>query len=76
MTIKARIVFLALSLVCLGASVALGAEGKPLAKCKDGATMYSTTGKHQFACSGHGGVAAWLDGSPVKAKKAPTTSYR
>lgn len=51
-------------------------EGKPLATCNDGKTEYSTTGDHRGACSGHGGVASWADGSPVRAKAHKTTSYR
>jgi hypothetical protein len=35
--------------------------GKPTAKCKDGSLSYST--HHSGACSHHGGVAQWLDGS-------------
>jgi hypothetical protein len=37
------------------------APGKPTARCKDGALSYST--HHSGACSHHGGVAQWLDGS-------------
>ena len=75
MNIRARIILLALSLSALAASVAFGAEGKPLATCNDGATMYSTTGKHTGACQGHHGVKAWLDGSPAPKGHAKTTSY-
>lgn len=39
---------------------------KPLATCKSGATWYSRTGQHGGACSGNGGVAKWLDGTPTK----------
>ncbi len=71
-----RIIGMALSILSLFTSIALGAEqGKPLAKCNDGKTMYSTTGDHRGACAGHGGVAAWADGSPVKSHK-PKTSYK
>jgi len=35
--------------------------GKPTAKCKDGSLSYST--HHSGACSHHGGVGQWLDGS-------------
>lgn len=45
---------------------------KPLATCADGQTMYSATGDHRGACSGHGGVVAWADGSPVKSHTAKT----
>jgi hypothetical protein len=34
-------------------------SGKPTAKCKDGTTSYSA--HHSGTCSGHGGVAEWLD---------------
>lgn len=67
-----------LSLSLLASAIALGAEppkGKPLATCNDGKTMYSETGDHRGACAGHGGVKAWADGSPVKAK-GRKTSYR
>jgi predicted lipoprotein with Yx(FWY)xxD motif len=47
---------------------------KPVATCRDGKTYYNATGEHRGACSGHGGVAAWADGTPVKAKRG--TSYR
>lgn len=45
-----------------------------VAVCKDGKTYANATGEHRGACSGHGGVASWADGSPAKAKKA--SSYR
>lgn len=59
-------------------TIALGAEpapGKPLATCNDGMVMTSTTGDHRGACSGHGGVKAWADGSPVHSH-VPKTSYK
>ncbi len=34
-------------------------SGTPTAKCKDGSTSYSA--HHSGTCSGHGGVAEWLD---------------
>jgi hypothetical protein len=34
-------------------------SGTPTARCKDGTTSYSA--HHSGTCSGHGGVAAWLD---------------
>ncbi|HVU50841.1 MAG TPA: DUF3761 domain-containing protein [Polyangia bacterium] len=37
------------------------APGKPTAKCRDGSLSYSA--HHGGACSHHGGVAQWLDGS-------------
>jgi hypothetical protein len=33
--------------------------GAPTARCKDGTTSYSA--HHSGTCSGHGGVAEWLD---------------
>jgi hypothetical protein len=35
--------------------------GKPTATCKDGSTSYSV--HHSGACSHHGGVKQWLDGT-------------
>lgn len=69
----------------LGAGLFFGAHGmgwaadrspeqKPLATCADGLKEKSVTGDHRGACSGHGGVVAWADGSPVKSHK-PKTSY-
>ncbi len=40
------------------------AEGKPTAKCKDGTMSYAKN--HTGACSSHGGVAEWLDGTAKK----------
>jgi hypothetical protein len=34
-------------------------SGQPTARCKDGTTSYSA--HHSGTCSGHGGVAEWLD---------------
>ncbi|HVT39295.1 MAG TPA: DUF3761 domain-containing protein [Gemmatimonadaceae bacterium] len=45
--------------------MATKAEGKPTAKCKDGTLSYAKN--HSGACSSHGGVAEWLDGT----KKTP-----
>lgn len=64
-----------LALSILTAVPAFGAdkvEKKPLATCNDGKTMYSSTGDHRGACSGHGGVASWADGSPVKSHERKT----
>lgn len=36
-------------------------KGPPTAKCKDGTLSYAE--HHTGACSNHGGVAEWLDGS-------------
>jgi hypothetical protein len=35
-----------------------------IAKCKDG--TYSHAAQHSGACSKHGGVGQWLDGTPAK----------
>lgn len=37
------------------------ATGKAIAKCTDGTMSYAKT--HSGACSSHGGVAEWLDGT-------------
>lgn len=68
---KIRIALLFASLTLLGAAIANAAPGKPnlvpVAKCHDGKTMMGTNpAEHRGACSGHGGVASWADGSPVK----------
>lgn len=61
-------------------SAALGAEApkapklKPVATCADGGTYSNVSGEHRGACSGHGGVIAWADGSPVKSH-GTTSSY-
>jgi len=51
------------------------AEKHAVATCRDGKTLYSASSEHRGACSGHGGVASWADGSPVKAH-GKTTDYR
>jgi len=40
---------------------AAGEKGPPTAKCKDGSLSYAQ--HHSGACSDHGGVAQWLDGT-------------
>jgi len=40
---------------------AAGQKGPPTAKCKDGSLSYAQ--HHTGACSDHGGVAEWLDGT-------------
>jgi len=40
---------------------AAGQKGAPTAKCKDGSLSYAQ--HHSGACSDHGGVAQWLDGT-------------
>lgn len=49
-----------------------------VATCRDGKEFYSSSvgkdGKpsHAGACSGHGGVVKWADGSPVKSHERKT----
>jgi hypothetical protein len=66
------------TLALTGATYALAADTKPkmvpVATCADGGTYSNLTGEHRGACSGHGGVVAWADGSPVKSH-APKSSY-
>jgi hypothetical protein len=46
-----------------------------VATCKDGKAYYAPTNEHRGACSGHGGVASWADGSEVKAS-SKSARYR
>jgi hypothetical protein len=46
------------------AKPAAAGEGKPTAKCKDGSMSFAKN--HTGACSSHGGVAEWLDGTAKK----------
>jgi hypothetical protein len=46
-----------------------------VATCNDGKEYWAKTNEHRGACSGHGGVASWVDGSEVKSK-GRKTSYR
>lgn len=62
-----------LTLHGVGLAADKAAPMKPLATCNDGMKESSATGDHRGACSGHGGVAAWADGSPVKSHKAKTS---
>ena len=39
-----------------------------VAVCNDGKAYYAPTNRHNGACRGHGGVAQWADGSPVKSR--------
>lgn len=53
-----------------------GQDGQiKVATCNDGKEYWSRTNEHRGACSGHGGVASWADGSPVKSN-GRKTSYR
>ena len=46
------------------------------ATCNDGKVMYCVNpSEHRGACSGHGGVASWADGSEVKSH-ARKTEYK
>lgn len=46
-----------------------------VATCKDGTKMWAPTNEHRGACRGHGGVASWADGSPVRTRKG-SREYR
>lgn len=79
------------SLATFATATAYAAPGKPavdtqhsvsgkdgqihVATCVDGKEYYNVTNEHRGACSGHGGVASWADGSEVKSK-GRKTSYR
>jgi len=47
-----------------------------VATCVDGKEYYAPTNEHRGACSGHGGVASWADGSAVRAKGGKSARYR
>src|SRR5450432_1312497 len=52
----------ALVLACVTASAGLGSvPAGPTARCRDGTPSYAV--HHSGACSHHGGVAVWLDGT-------------
>lgn len=75
-TMKTRIASMIATTVILFSAIAMGAEAmKPVATCNDGKVFSSVTGDHRGACSGHGGVAKWADGSPVKSH-GKKTSYK
>lgn len=64
---------IAIVALMLASPVAIASEAKVhVATCKDGKEFYTSSvdkdGKpaHIGACRGHGGVAKWADGSPVK----------
>jgi hypothetical protein len=86
---KTLIASMLASLIAIGAATAYGAD-KPtdvqksksgedglirVATCNDGKEYWARTNEHRGACSGHGGVAAWADGSEVKSH-GRKTSYR
>jgi hypothetical protein len=77
MKTKMMILTLALSGFWTAVAFAAPADNKvPVAVCQDGKTMYGqSASEHRGACSGHGGVASWADGSEVKSH-ARKTSYR
>jgi hypothetical protein len=75
------------TLVALHAAVAFAKDVKTsksgegdgmikVATCKDGKDYYAPTNEHRGACSGHGGVESWADGSPVRAKGGKSDRYR
>lgn len=74
---KTKMLILAVALTGFWTSLAFAApadKGQPVAVCNDGQTMYSTTPtEHRGACSGHGGVASFADGSPVKSHTRKTS---
>ncbi len=39
-----------------------------VANCRDGKEYWSASTEHRGACQKHGGVAEWMDGTPVKGK--------
>lgn len=43
-----------------------------VATCNDGKEYWARTNEHRGACSGHGGVAVWADGSEVKSNGRKT----
>lgn len=64
-----------LLLSLLTARAAFAAESDKtvhVATCRDGKEMYAKTNEHRGACSGHGGVASWANGSPVKSHERKT----
>lgn len=74
---KVRMLGLVVALSGFWTAVAFAAPAPmvPVAVCNDGMTMKGTNPhEHRGACSGHGGVASWADGSPVKSH-AKKTSY-
>ncbi len=52
------------------------AEKVHVADCRDGSAAWSSSTNHRGLCSGHGGVASYADGSPVKSRGARKTEYR
>lgn len=71
------------TLVALHTAVAMADEAKAkvkpnlthVATCNDGKEYYAPTNEHRGACSGHGGVQSWTDGSEVKSH-GRKTEYR
>jgi hypothetical protein len=47
-----------------------------LATCNDGTEWRSRHAAHKGACSGHGGVKAWADGSPIRGRAVPLNPPR
>lgn len=77
-TVRKTVAMMLVSIGLLFGAVANAAPDKKakaddmvkVAECRDGKTYYAPTNEHRGACSGHGGVASWADGSPVKAPKS------
>ena len=58
-------------------SASKGDGKEKVADCRDGTSAWSAnTTEHRGLCSGHGGVASYADGSPVKAKSERKGEYR
>lgn len=74
--LTASLVLSALTVRPAFAAPEVDANGRALvATCKDGKTYWHPTGEKRGACSGHGGVAKWADGSEVKSH-AKKTEYK
>lgn len=56
-------------------SASKGDGKEKVATCVDGKEYWSASTEHRGACSGHGGVASYEDGSPVKSR-GRKTDYR
>jgi len=73
--VKAIVTGMLASLVTLGVATAYAGEKVHVATCRDGKEYYHETGERRGACSGHGGVERWADGTVPKSKKG-RTEYR
>lgn len=86
---KTMIALMLASLLTFGAALANAQKQAPIvqkgksgetgmihvATCNDGKEYWAKTNEHRGACSGHQGVAVWMDGSPVRSN-GRKTSYR